>query len=228
MTEQLIIDGPRVPASDSGTFESSIRRQARCWRRSSKATKADVDRAVRSAQAAFEGKAWGGDRTGRARPHHAAHRAGTARPGRRARDAREPRQRQAAETGADRRAGGGALLRVLRGHRRQDHGQHDPARARVPRLHDPRANRRVGADRSVELSDSDRRARRRAGARGRMHGRAQAVERSADDGAAPRRDRAHVRPAARRAQRRPRLWRRSRRRAGEPSAHQSADIHRIG
>ena len=68
----------------------------------------------------------------------------------------------------------------------------------------PRADRRVRADRAVELSDSDRRARRRAGARRRMRRRPEAVERSADDGAAARRDRARVRPAARRAQRRAR------------------------
>ena len=68
----------------------------------------------------------------------------------------------------------------------------------LSRLHGARADRRVGADRAVELSDSDRRARRRAGARRRLHGRAEAVERSADDRAPARRDRrsrAGCRPA---------------------------------
>ena len=60
MTEQLIIDGSRTPASDAGTFDSIDPSSGEVLATVSKATKADVDRAVRSAQAAFEGKAWGG------------------------------------------------------------------------------------------------------------------------------------------------------------------------
>ena len=190
MTEQLIINGERVAASDGGTFDSIDPSTGDVLATVAKATKADVDRAVQTAHAAFEGKAWGGMAPAeRGRIMHA-HRAGAARSRRGAGDAREPRQRQAAAAGAHGRAGGRALLRVLRRHRRQDHGQHDSAGSGLPRLHRPRADRRVRADRAVELSDSDRRARRRAGARGRLRGRAQAVERGADDRAAARRDRA--------------------------------------
>ena len=60
MTEQLIINGARVPASDGGTFDSIDPSSGEVLATVSKATKADVDRAVQSAQAAFEGKAWGG------------------------------------------------------------------------------------------------------------------------------------------------------------------------
>ena len=60
LAEKLIINGERVDASDARTFEvfdpSSGQRLATV----AKATKQDVDRAVRSARAAFEGKAWGG------------------------------------------------------------------------------------------------------------------------------------------------------------------------
>ena len=197
-TEGLIINGERVEASDGETFDVFDPSTGERLATVAKATKADVDRAVQSAQAALESKAWGGlapAERGRIM-NRIAQRDPRARRG--AGDAREPRQRQAAAPGAHRRAGGRALLRVLRRHRRQDHGQHDPARPRLSRLHGARADRRVGADRAVELSDSDRRARRRAGARRRLHGRAQAVERSADDGAAARRDRrsrAGCRPA---------------------------------
>ncbi|MFI5178064.1 MAG: aldehyde dehydrogenase family protein [Vicinamibacterales bacterium] len=60
MTEQLIIDGARVAASDGGTFDSIDPSSGEVLATVSKATGADVDRAVQSAQAAFEGKAWGG------------------------------------------------------------------------------------------------------------------------------------------------------------------------
>ena len=229
MTEQLIINGERVPASDGGTFDvyRSVDRRA-CWRRSRR-------RQRRTSTARSSGA--GGVRVQslgrRSRRPSAAESCSASRRrfaiGGRAGHAREPRQRQAAAAGAHRRAGGGALLRVLRGHRRQDHGQHDPARSGLSRLHHPRADRRVGADRAVELSDSDRRARRRAGARGRMHGRAEAVERSADDRAAARRDR------ARRAACRPACSTSCPAPAPEAGValashprHQSADVHRIG
>src|SRR5215471_8151879 len=60
MTEQLIIDGSLVAASDKGTFDSIDPSSGEVLATVSKATKADIDRAVQSAQAAFEGKAWGG------------------------------------------------------------------------------------------------------------------------------------------------------------------------
>ncbi|HKV98930.1 MAG TPA: aldehyde dehydrogenase family protein [Vicinamibacterales bacterium] len=60
MTEQLIIDGSRVAASDNGTFDSIDPSSGDVLATVAKATRSDIDRAVRSAQAAFEGKAWGG------------------------------------------------------------------------------------------------------------------------------------------------------------------------
>ena len=60
MTEQLIIDGAKAPASDRGTFDVFDPSNGEILATVSKATKADVDRAVSAAQAAFEGKAWGG------------------------------------------------------------------------------------------------------------------------------------------------------------------------
>jgi aldehyde dehydrogenase (NAD+) len=60
LAEKLIINGERVDASDAKTFDvfdpSSGQRLATV----AKATRQDVDRAVRSARAAFESKAWGG------------------------------------------------------------------------------------------------------------------------------------------------------------------------
>ena len=111
--------GRAAPTAGRSTSRSVDRRALATV---AKATAADVDRAVQSAQAALESKAWGGIAAGRARPHHVADRAGASRPRRGAGDAREPRQRQAAAPGAHGRAGRGALLRVLRRRRRQDHG----------------------------------------------------------------------------------------------------------
>jgi aldehyde dehydrogenase (NAD+) len=60
LTEGLIINGERGDASDSRTFDvfdpSSGERLATV----AKATKADVDRAVKAAQAALESRSWGG------------------------------------------------------------------------------------------------------------------------------------------------------------------------
>jgi aldehyde dehydrogenase (NAD+) len=60
LSEGLLIDGARVPASDGQTFDvfdpSSGERLATV----AKATKADVARAVASAQTALDSKAWGG------------------------------------------------------------------------------------------------------------------------------------------------------------------------
>jgi len=58
--ENLIIDGGRVGASDGGTFDVYDPSTGEIFTRVAKATKADVDRAVQSAQAAMESKSWGG------------------------------------------------------------------------------------------------------------------------------------------------------------------------
>src|SRR5688500_4725235 len=60
MTQQLLIDGRRVDASDGGTFEVCDPSTGGPLATVAKATKADVDRAVRAARAALEAKAWGG------------------------------------------------------------------------------------------------------------------------------------------------------------------------
>jgi acyl-CoA reductase-like NAD-dependent aldehyde dehydrogenase len=60
MTEGLIIDGQRVNASDGGTFEVFDPSSGKLLATVAKATKADVKRAVQSAHAALESKAWGG------------------------------------------------------------------------------------------------------------------------------------------------------------------------
>jgi aldehyde dehydrogenase (NAD+) len=60
MPEQLMIDGRKVAASDAGTFDVYDPSSGDVLATVAKATKADVDRAVQSAQAALESKAWGG------------------------------------------------------------------------------------------------------------------------------------------------------------------------
>jgi len=60
MHELLIIDGEKVPASDGGTFQSFDPSSGDVLATVAKATKADVDRAVATAHAALEAKAWGG------------------------------------------------------------------------------------------------------------------------------------------------------------------------
>jgi aldehyde dehydrogenase (NAD+) len=60
MTEGLIIDGQRVQASDSGTFDVFDPSSGKVLATVAKATKADVRRAVQSAHAALESKSWGG------------------------------------------------------------------------------------------------------------------------------------------------------------------------
>jgi aldehyde dehydrogenase (NAD+) len=59
-TENLIIDGARVGASDGGTFDVYDPSTGEIFTRVAKATTADVDRAVQSARAAMESRAWGG------------------------------------------------------------------------------------------------------------------------------------------------------------------------
>ena len=60
MTGQLIINGERIGASDGGTFEVFDPSTGDLLATVSKATTADIDRAVDTAHAAFEGKAWAG------------------------------------------------------------------------------------------------------------------------------------------------------------------------
>jgi len=58
--ETLIIDGTRAKASDSGTFDVYDPSSGEVLATVAKSTKADVDRAVKSAHAALESKAWRG------------------------------------------------------------------------------------------------------------------------------------------------------------------------
>jgi acyl-CoA reductase-like NAD-dependent aldehyde dehydrogenase len=60
MTEQLILNGERADASDGKTFDVYDPSSGDVLASVAKATKADVDRAVRAAHAALESKAWGG------------------------------------------------------------------------------------------------------------------------------------------------------------------------
>jgi acyl-CoA reductase-like NAD-dependent aldehyde dehydrogenase len=60
MTEQLIIDGHKIAASDAGTFDVYDPSSGDVLATVAKATKADVDRAVNAAHTALESKAWGG------------------------------------------------------------------------------------------------------------------------------------------------------------------------
>jgi len=60
MTGQLIINGERVAASDGGTFEVFDPSTGDRLATVAKATAADIDRAVDTGHAAFEGKAWAG------------------------------------------------------------------------------------------------------------------------------------------------------------------------
>ena len=59
-TEQLIINGERTEASDGGTFDVFDPSTGERLASVAKATKGDVDRAVKAAHAALESKAWGG------------------------------------------------------------------------------------------------------------------------------------------------------------------------
>jgi aldehyde dehydrogenase (NAD+) len=60
MAEQLIIDGARVDASDGGTIDVFDPSTGGVLATIAKATAADIDRAVKTAQAALESRAWGG------------------------------------------------------------------------------------------------------------------------------------------------------------------------
>jgi aldehyde dehydrogenase (NAD+) len=60
LTEGLLIDGTRVDASDGKRFDVFDPSTGEPLASVAKATKADVDRAVASAQAALDSKAWGG------------------------------------------------------------------------------------------------------------------------------------------------------------------------
>jgi len=59
-TEGLIIDGQRVNASDSGTFDVYDPSSGEVLASVAKATKVDIARAVQSARTALDSKAWGG------------------------------------------------------------------------------------------------------------------------------------------------------------------------
>ena len=59
MTEQLIIDGNKAAASDGRTFDVYDPSSGSVLATVAKATKADVDRAVKAAHGALESKAWG-------------------------------------------------------------------------------------------------------------------------------------------------------------------------
>ena len=168
MTEQLIIDGQRVDASDGGTFDGlrSVHRRSARDRRQGDEGGRRSRRQGGARGARVEGL--GRRAAGRARPRHDPHRADASRPRRGAGHAREPRQRQAAAAVADRRPGRGPLLRVLRRHRRQDHGQHHPARTRLSST-TPCASRsacRPRSSRGTTRSRSARAASRRRSPRG--------------------------------------------------------------
>src|SRR5262245_58500137 len=60
MTEQLIINGQRVEASDKATFDVFDPSTGDKLATVAKSTSADVNRAVRAAHDAMESKAWGG------------------------------------------------------------------------------------------------------------------------------------------------------------------------
>src|SRR5512145_737423 len=60
MTEGLLIDGARGDASDGGTFDVVDPSTGERLATVAKATRADVNRAVESAHAAMDSKAWGG------------------------------------------------------------------------------------------------------------------------------------------------------------------------
>jgi aldehyde dehydrogenase (NAD+) len=60
MVELLIINGERVAASDNGTFDVFDPSNGERLAVVAKATKSDIDRAVRSAQAAMDSATWGG------------------------------------------------------------------------------------------------------------------------------------------------------------------------
>src|SRR5688500_1638509 len=60
MTEQLIINGERVDASDGGTFQVFDPSSGEVLATVAKATAADIDAAVQTARAALDSKAWGG------------------------------------------------------------------------------------------------------------------------------------------------------------------------
>jgi acyl-CoA reductase-like NAD-dependent aldehyde dehydrogenase len=60
MAELLIVDGQKVAASDGGTFEVFDPSSGEVLATIAKATTTDIDRAVDSAHAALDGRAWGG------------------------------------------------------------------------------------------------------------------------------------------------------------------------
>ena len=167
MTEGLIIDGQRVDATDNGTFDVFDPSSGKVLATVAKATKADVKRAVQSAHAALESKAWGGmapaergrimNRIAAAIRERAEELADLE-----SRDNGKPLRQARTDVQVAAR-----YFEFFAGAADKIMGNTIPLGPGLSRLHRARADRRVGAHRPVELSDPDRRARRRAGARRR-------------------------------------------------------------
>ena len=150
-TEGLLINGERVDASDGQTFDvfdpSTGGRLATV-----PATKADVDRAVAAAHTALESKAWGGILPAE-RPDRDSHRRRDPRARRGARHARESRQRQAARQARTDVQVAARYFEFFAGIADKIMGHTIPAGPGW--IAAARADRRLGADRAVELSDPD-------------------------------------------------------------------------
>ena len=144
--------------------------------------------------------------------------------GRRTRSHRGARRRQAPEAGPRGRAGDGALHGVLRRRGRQGDGRNHPLSRRLHGLHLARAAWGDRPYRAVELSDADRRAHRRRGARDGQRLRAEARGGSLPHFACARRSRARGGLSRRRAQCRARPRRRGGR--GARRASRRAGISR--
>ena len=143
--------------------------------------KADIDAAVHAARQALESGPWSRMTASRTRPPdlETGRPARTAR--RRVRRAGNARQRQAVGRGPGgrRAAGRRSCSATWPAGRPRSTARRFPfpcpiARQRVLQLHAPRADRRGGADHSLELSAVDGRLETRPGPGGGLHGRAQA------------------------------------------------------
>ena len=205
---------PVIDPSDGQPFDELQRSNA-----------ADIDAAVRAARHCFDDGLAQGQR-GRARPAALQAVAEDRRARRRTGAARAARLRQAGQAGARRRAGAGALLRVLCRRLRQAARRDHPLPGRLQRLHLARAARRHRPHHSVELPDADLRAQR-----GRRAGRGQRLRGQAGRGRLPVADPrgatgGRSRLSAGRDQHRHRLRPRGRRRAGAAPGHRPHQLHR--
>ena len=141
--------------------------------------------------------------------------------------------RQADEGGARRGGARDVDLHLRSGHganaRRRDgpDGRLAGRRGKA-RVHAPRADRRRRRDLAVQLPAQPRRAQDRAGARGRLPGRAEAGHADAALGAPARRAGGRGRPAAGLAERRRRACLRDRRRARRGRARAADHVHGLG